>query len=435
MSNIQTKTGISILLAILLICGLCTAGHAAQKAVIATVSPDYESGAHAVATVDPLGGPRDIQTKLAPTGSDITVVAHGEYFYRLERSGANNITKYHIDAPKTPVWPQSQYSTEGRDENSNPHDMVFVNSEKAYLLRYGSDTAWIVNPSAETADAFKIGELDLSAYADTDGVPEMHSGVVVGNRLFITLQRVDYSGGFSDVEYNTPYVAVFDTTTNEEIDVRDCGCEMKGIEIPEITNLGAIQYLDVTDRIYVQGHGDYDQTEGAPMGGILSIDPDTYEADVILTDDFSFYGAVTGMVVVSETKGYFIGYAGWGDNTLYTFDPSCDTGCGIGPVPGFENISIAGMESGAYTDENGMAWICVQSPENPRVDILNPADDTIDESLATELNPLKVAFTAGDADDNGDADNDDENGNNGNADPDDDNGGSSSSGCFIGVLK
>lgn len=421
MSTIQTKTGISILLAIFLICGLCTAGHAAQKAVIATVSPDYESGAHAVATVDPLGGPRDIQTNLAPTGSDITVTAFGQYFYRIERSGAHNISKYHVDAPEEVIW---QYSAEGRDENSNPHDMVFVNSEKAYLLRYGSDTAWIVNPSAETEDGFKTGELDLSAYADTDGVPEMHSGVVVGDRLFITLQRVDYSGGFSDVEYSTPYVAVFDTTTNEEIDVLDCGCEMKGIEIPEITNLGAIQYLDVTDRIYVQGHGDYDQTEGDPRGGIVRIDPDTYEADVILTDDFSFYGAVTGMVVVSETKGYFIGYAGWGDNTLYTFDPSCDTGCGIGPVPGFENLSIAGMETGVYTDKNGMAWICVQSPENPRVDILNPADDTIDESLATDLNPLKVAFTASDADDNGDVDDDDEDG-----------GGGSSSGCFIGVLK
>ncbi|HMA86777.1 MAG TPA: hypothetical protein VKN73_13825 [Desulfosalsimonadaceae bacterium] len=423
MASIQTKTGINILLAIFLICGLCATSHAEQKAVIATVSPDYESGAHAVASVDPLGGPRDIQTNLAPTGSDITVTAFGEYFYRIEGSGAHSISKFHVNSPAELIW---QYSTEGREENSFPHDLVFVDSEKAYLLRYGSDTAWIVNPSAETEDAFKTGELDLSAYADTDGVPEMHSGVVVGDRLFITLQRVDYSGGFSDVEYYTPYVAVFDTTTNEEIDVLDCGCEMKGIEIPEITNLGAIQYLDVTDRIYVQGMGDYDQTEGAPMGGILSIDPDTYETNVLLTDDFSFYGAVTGMVVVSETKGYFIGYAGWGDNTLYTFDPSCDTGCGIGAVPGFENISIAGMESGVYTDENGMAWICVQSPENPRVDILNPTDDTIDESLATELNPLKVAFTESDSAGNGNGDNDDADGGGG---------GSSSSGCFIGVLK
>ena len=420
MSGFQTKTGIRLLFAIFLILGFCAISHAEQKAVVATVSADYESGAHAVASVDPLGGPREIETELEPTGSDITVAAFGEYFYRLERSGSQSITKYSVNAPETPIW---QWSTEGGDENSNPHDMVFVNSEKAYLLRYGSNTAWIVNPSATTQAEFKIGELDLSLYADTDGFPEMHSGVVVGDRLFVTLQRVDYSGGFSNVVYHTPYVAVFDTATDEEIDVFDCGCAMKGIEIPAITNLGAIQYLEATDRIYLQGTGDYDQTEGAPMGGIVRIDPDTYETRVLFTDDFSFYGAVSGMVVVSASKGYFIGYAGWEDNTLYTFDPGCDTGCGIAAVPDFENISIAGMESGAYTDNNGMAWICVQSLENPRVDILNPADDTIDESLETGLNPLKVVFT-------------DSSGDNGGSDADDDDSsGSSSSGCFIDTLK
>ncbi len=413
------KQSFSVLLAIFLVCGLCgAAGHAEQKAVVATVSADYASGAHAVASVDPLGGPREIKTELAPTGSDITVAAFGKYFYRLERSGAHNISKYHVNAPEEVIW---QYSTEGSEENSNPHDLVFVDSEKAYLLRYGSDTAWIVNPSAETEAAFKTGELDLSAYADTDGLPEMHSGLVAGDRLYITLQRVDFSGGFSNIDYHTPYVAVFDTASDEEIDTQGCGCAMKGIEIPAITNLGAIQYLDTTDRIYVQGMGDFDQTEGAPMGGIVRIDPDTYETGVVLVDDFSVYGAVSGMVIISEAKGYFIGYAGWGDNTLYTFDPGCDTGCGILPVPEFENISIAGMESGAYTDKNGMAWICVQSQEKPRVDILNPLDDTIDESLDTELNPLKVAFTQSAADE-------------GNADEDED-GGGSSSGCFIKTLK
>ena len=34
-------------------------------------------------------------------------------------------------------------------------------------------TVWIVNPSATTSGEFKIGELDLSPYADSDGIPEM----------------------------------------------------------------------------------------------------------------------------------------------------------------------------------------------------------------------------------------------------------------------
>jgi hypothetical protein len=123
------------------------------------------------------------------------------------------------------------------------------------------------------------------------------------------------------------------------------------------------------------------------------------------------------MVIVSEAKGYFIGYAGWGDNTLYSFDPSC--GCSIETVPGLENKSLAGMETGVYTDKNGMVWVCNQT--EAQVDILNPADDTIAESVSTSLNPLKVAFTESESDNNGDADGDDD--------------GGSDSGCFIGVLK
>ena len=59
--------------------------------------------------------------------------------------------------------------------------------------------------------------------------------------------------------------------------------------------------------------------------------------------------------------------------------------------------------------------------ENPRVDILNPLDDTIDESLDTELNPLKVVFTQSAAEEEDD--------------DDDEDGGGSSSGCFIKTLK
>ncbi len=413
MKKFNTNTMAYFLLAVFMVFGMAGAVNAEQMAVVATAAADFSSGAHSVISVEPVDGSRTVQNELAPTGSDITVVAYGDYFYRMERSGAHNITKYHVDEPTTPVW---QYSTEGEESNSNPHDMIFVSSEKAYVLRYGSTKAWIVNPSATTEAEFKIGELDLSAYADADGKPEMHSGTIVDNRLFITLQRVDFSGGWGNYEYKTPYVAVFDVATDTEIDIADCGCAMKGIEVPSITNLGVIQYLETNDMIYLQGMGDYDASTDAGISGIISIDADTYGTNTILTGEAGTYGAVSGMVIVSEAKGYFIGYAGWGDNTLYSFDPAC--GCSIEAVPGLENKSIAGMETGVYTDKNGMVWICNQT--DARVDILNPADDTIAESVSTSLNPLKVAFTESESTNNGDADDD---------------GGSSSSGCFIGGLK
>lgn len=363
-----------------------------QTAVVATVAADYSAGAHSVISVDPVGGPRTAQNNLAPTISDITVVAHGDYFYRIEKFNADNVTKFHIDDPDTPVW---QYSTldNPSDPTSNPNDMIFVSDQKAYIVRYGSTKAWIVNPSAANEDDFKIGELDLSAYDDGDGAPEMRSGVIVDGKLFIIMQRLTRANWPDPWTTNTSYVAVFDTATDTEIDTGKGTGAMLGIPM-DITNLNAIQYLPDNDTIYVQGTGWY----GVEFsGGIQSLDPDTYDIEMVLDDGDDAdhpYGNISGMAVVSATKGYFVGYAGWGDNTLYSFDPSQTAPTGTA-VSGLENKNIAGMESGVYTDDNDMLWVCNQTDH--RVDILDIAYDTIDESVDTGLNPIRVAFVGGEA--------------------------------------
>lgn len=382
-----------------------------QTAVVATVAPDYSSGAHSVISVDPAGGPRTVQNELLPTISDITVKAYGNCFYRMERSTRNNVTKFDVTAPDTHIW---QFSTQGSDTgSSNPHDLVFAGPEKAYLLRYGSTRAWIIDPSATTEAEFKIGELDLSSYADADGLPEMHSGVIIDGKLFITLQRL-----VSWTPSETAYIAVFDTTTDEEIETGKGEGGRKGIPV-EIRNLGTIHYLTENNTVYVQGSGKfYDPPEYT--SGIMSIDPDTYDTTLILDDDTNgdgtplYGGCIAGMAIVSSTKGYFISYAGWGDNTLYAFDPS-DSSV---PYPtattitDLENKNIAGMESGVYIDKNNMLWICNQT--DARIDILNTTDDTIDESVSTSLNPMQIAFCSeGSPDSDGDSDGD--------------------SGCFIGT--
>jgi len=382
--RIGKKQAVMIVIALLMAAAVCvpSAVMADQYAVITTVAGDWSSGAHSVVSVDPVGGPRTAINELDPSGSDMTVVAYGQYFYRIERSMADNITKYDIEAASTPIW---QYSAEA---NSNPHDLVFLSEEKAYLLRYGTDTAWIVDPSATSEAEFKIGELNLSAYADADGNPEMHSGVIVDGKLYITLQRIDFSGGWGNYVYDDAYVAVYDTATDLEVDTGMGSGGLLGIELP-VVNPGSIQYLAANNTIYVQGVGQYGVSY---TGGIASINPATYASAMVLDDgDGSLYGNISGMVIVAPDKGYFVGYAGWGDNTLYTFDPSAAIPAGTA-VTGLENKSIAGMESGVYTDENGMLWVCNQT--DARIDVLDTMTDTIDESVSTVLNPSKVVFAS-----------------------------------------
>jgi len=391
------------------------ASAADQTAVIATVAADYSSGAHSVVSVDPAGGPRTVQNNLAPTPiSDITVAAHGDHFYRIERFQADNVTKFSVATPADPIW---QFSTmePGEEGTSNPYDLVFVDDQKAYLIRYGKTTAWIVNPSAADQAGFKIGELDLSAYADSDGIPEMITGVIADGKLFIALQRLDRGNGF--VPSNDGYVAVFDTATDTEIDTGTPNPEgLPGIQLP-IRNLGGIQYLEENDSVFVQGVGDYGSswTGRNPeySGGIVRIDPVTYNVALVVDDGDAAdhpYGNISGMGIVSADKGYFVGYAGFGDNTLYAFDPTTGTVFGAANDQ-LAGKNITGMEAGTYTDANGMLW--VSNATDAQVVILNPADDTIDDTVSTGLNPTRIVFAGGEPTE------------------DEDSGGGGGGGCFI----
>ncbi len=375
--------------AVLLSWSVTTVGFAGltQTGVVATAASDWSSGATSVISVDPVGGPRTVRNNILPTISDISVVAFGKYFYRIERFNADNVSKFDIAAPSVPIW---QFSTKDKGEtgSSNPHDLVFLNSQKAYLIRYGAKTAWIVNPSATKESQFKIGQLDLSAYGGDDGIPDMTAGVIADNKLFIILQRLE--------EYcptQTAYVAVFDLHTDSEIDTGRGRNGLMGIPLP-IRNPQTIQYLPEVDKIYIQGAGAFPgicSQDQEYTGGIVSLNPKTYATTMVLDDGNASnhpYGSISGMLVASPQKGYFVGYAKWGDNTLYRFNPA--SGAVAGAVPNFQHINISGMESGTYLDKNKMLWVCNQSDHE--VDILNTVSNVIDERVPTQLNPLKVAY-------------------------------------------
>jgi len=380
------------LLCFLLACSPLTANAViSQTAVVSTVSQDWSAGAHSVIDVDPVGGPRQFENTLLPTISDITVTAYKNYFYRIERFQRNNITKFNIAAPDQPVW---QFSTlDSGEVESNPYDLIFVNDEKAYLLRYDAATAWIVNPSAADQQAFKIGELDLSAYtAAGAAAPRMNSAVIADGKLFVALQRLD--------AFWTPsspaYVAVFDVQTDEEIDTGRGDNGLAGIALP-IRNTGAIQYLEQNGTLYVQGVGDWGFDPDAHPSGIVRIDPQTYAVNWVV-QAANPYRSISGMSIVAPDQGYFVGYAGWGDNTLYEFNPT-DGAVGGSVNVNLNNINIGGMETGAYVDRNGMLWICDQT--NARVVILDTETNAVDEIISTGLNPTRVAFTTEGRPDNG----------------------------------
>lgn len=353
--------------------------RADKSAIVATISADYSSGSHSVISKDDNGN-WFATNDLSPTDSDITVAANGTHFYRIQRAfSGNNITKFSGDDAQVPIW---QYSTNdvGGIVASNPYDMIFVNEAKAYVLRYGSTKAWIVNPSATREEDFKIGELDLSAYADGDGVPEMSAGVVVKGRLYIVLQRLE-----NYVPVNDAYVAVFDVNSDLEVDANIAGDNLLGIPL-QVKNPGSIIHEATSNSLFVQGVGSYSPTEYT--GGIEKINITSLEATLIYDDadvSDSGYGKVSSLAVISDSVIYFVGYNGFSDNTLYKFDLSGNKITETGVVS-----LIHGQISSLSVDTSGLLW--VSDSANATVRIIDPETDTETDALYTNLNPDKIVF-------------------------------------------
>jgi hypothetical protein len=373
---------------------LCAPGSAAaaQKAVVQTTQADWSGAAHAVVDVQPAGGPRGSRLDLFPAAtSDWIIRSYGDYFYLIGRYFTDSLAKFHVNAPETPVY-QVSVLPQGV-ASANPHDLIFVNANKAYMPMYGLTKCWIINPQ----DGAQTGELDLSAYAGSDGVPEMHAGTIVNGRLFLLLQRLDQNNGW-DPSVNG-YIAVFDTATDQEIDTTGGSPPngLKGIGLPG-RNPQTIQYLPENGMIYVGCTGKYPGFDPANpalyTGGIVRVNPSAYAASLLVDDGPDGpggdhpYGAVAGVFVVSAAKGYFVGYKGWGDNCLFPFNPS--TGTVGSAIPAFSGKNLVSNETGAALDENGLLWI--SSPKDHSVLVFNPATETVDETVNTNLNPGTIAF-------------------------------------------
>ena len=359
-----------------------------QFAVTVTAAPDFASGATSVINVE---APRAAQNNLRPTISDLAVDCDGRNFYRIERFQGDNVTKFDVTAPAQVIY---QFSTQDPADTapSNPYQMVFVNSNKAYLLRLGSTKAWIVNPAALTEAAFKIGELDLSAYADADGLPEMAAGVVVNGRLFIVMQRFEF---FQTLQ--TAYVAVFDTASDQEIDTGKGTSNLKGIPLL-VKNPLTMEYLEDNDRIYVQatGKNPFGSNPAEYTGGIEAINPLDFSTQLLVDDgdenDHPF-GQILNMALVTPTQGYFIGSTAFQTNSLYRFNPSSGEVLSDANGP----VAIAGLFDANLTslavDRNAKLWVGNGDLSAPGMLVIDTADDSIEEALiGTDLNPLETCF-------------------------------------------
>jgi hypothetical protein len=274
----------------------------------------------------------------------------------------------------------------GIGPGSNPHDIVVQAAGtrgstpgKAYVTRYGARELWVVDPAARGCRRFHTGSVDLSPYADRDGLPEMDQAALVGARLFVTVQRLDRDHGFVPTDYSA--VVVVDTTSDVPIAaIRLAGRNAFG-------DASGLAREPGGTRLAVSTPGDI-YTVGD--GGIQWIDPDTLTADpagfFVTEDDLG--GNVTDFVLVSASKAYAVVQARDLKNRLVAFDPSRPAGSATtifsrdGFVP---DIALA---------PDGMLWIADEARPSVGVRILDPATDTMVTARPIDvgLPPFSLGF-------------------------------------------
>ncbi|MGQ0699159.1 MAG: hypothetical protein ACT4PZ_13055 [Panacagrimonas sp.] len=354
----------------------------ATAAVVATRAPDFSSGA--VSLVD-VATPFTAQNNLPPNdSSDIFVRSGGDHYFVVQRFGTNKVQRFSAADPNSAVY---SYSTQdaGDSAQSNPSDLIILSPTKAYLLRYGSDVLWIVNPSAATEAQFKLGEIDLSQY-DDDGVPEMTAGIVKNGLLYVLMQRLE---NFSATRNG--YVAVIDTGSDEEIQT---GADaLLGIELP-LRNPGSIVSNPGNDDVVVLAGGGFDSNFDPVFdGGIVRIDTGDFSTSLLVDDGSGSttpFGQLQDLVIVGANRGYFIGSEGFfGNQNLFRFDPTSTAA----PVP----VAVAqDIKLGALAFQgDGRLWLGRNEVADPGLTVLDVSatpETVVEDLIDTVLTPINIDF-------------------------------------------
>lgn len=361
-----------------------TNGVTGSNVAIATRAADYTSGRidlHDVVT-------GDLSLSYPATGSDIRAASNGSDVYQIARGQMDNITKFEAGT-NTVVYQHSVSSEDVNDPASNPYQIVFASEDKAYLIRYGSDKIWIINPNSDNLAGFKLGELDISAY-DTD-TPNANSAVIVDGKLYVLMERLDV---WSVVKQG--YVAVFDTTTDTEIDTGQGTADgLMGIALG-VQNPEGLQYNHSNGLLYLTGRGNIFQANATAAGGdrftggLVTIDPTSFVPTMLLDDgtEEENQGFFKNAIAINADAGYVLSYTGGfsGTNTLRRFNATTGT-LADGAIAGLEAADITVI---AEAPDNQL-WAAV----NGDTPVVNRIDLSTDESVGTfntELVPLNFAF-------------------------------------------
>jgi DNA-binding beta-propeller fold protein YncE len=262
---------------------------------LVVLTSDFQTGS--IALLAPGADPR---VNLLTIHSDAVARYHQGRVYVINRLGQDNILVLDPGAPGAPLL---QFSV---GNGSNPQDIEFASEQKAYVSRHNSASLLVVDPR----DGSSLGEIDLSAFADGDGLPELAEMALVGQRLYVACQRLDRDAGWVASE---SFLVAVDTATDQVVDWDPAQEGVQGLKLQSV-NPGNLIALGA--KLYVAQTGQY----GVADGGVEVVDLDTGRSHGLAVSEAELQGDITALALVSPAKGYAVVSAADFSNSVRPLD-------------------------------------------------------------------------------------------------------------------
>jgi hypothetical protein len=334
----------------------------------------YSAGYYSAIEIPP---PHHTMPSIAPVSTDAVAYydVDEDMIFVVNRFQADNIQIVENDPLFSTI---GQYSV---GNGSNPHDIRLADNTKAYVSRYEWRTLLICDPY--TGDS--LGVIDLSPFADDDGIPEMDRMEIVGDRLFVTLNSIDRATWLPD---GPGKIAVVDVTADTlvDCDVATPGTQPIVLSLPDPYT--ELRYDRCRDELYVGCIGVWGLTDG----GVEMIDPQTLESKRVLITETELAGDISDVALAPGGGGYAVvlDAVPWPDNfaRLVRFDAAgAVTDTLFRQTSGFGS-SLAGIEINRQME----LYLCDRDLTHPGVRIYDIISDTQVAKVDVGLPPFDVTF-------------------------------------------
>ncbi|GIW39474.1 MAG: hypothetical protein KatS3mg076_0051 [Candidatus Binatia bacterium] len=342
-------------------------GEAPPPNVAFVVVTDFQTGSFATVSLDDFS-----VTRASPerqVHSDAVVRVAGNRVYVVNRIFADNIQ---ILDPEAGFATVVQCST---GNGTNPHDILVLDGEKAYVTLYDTGKLLVVDPEpAPDCSDFVRGEIDLSAFADADGNPEPDQMAFVGGRVFVSIQRLDRNNFF--VPAGAAALLEIDPEKDEVV--------------AEIT-LGGRNPFATTKGLVVQG-GEIVVAEtgqfGVLDGGIERVQASTRMPEGFFVTEAELGGDINDFVL-ADGVGFAVVSAPDFTTSLVSFDTA--TGQKLSTL-----LSGVSFLADIELDGRGRLWVADRTLESPGIRVFDAAtgEELTSGPLNLGLPPFEIVFVA-----------------------------------------